>query len=281
MFNKQFLPLKFSDFLLFFLKMNQQNTYEQHHEYAQQSYQPANTVPLPNNFLETDEPQQDQVLQQRIISGEYAPEPAEYCNVSNEAVYGGGENVYDSYSQGNMSHQYHHQYQQMPSYGQQYDQMGDPWLDVQQHEPNVYGQEDFDPSMNEQYIYPNDQQPTSSVPQQVINNNPFEEEGDDEEEEAYEPMPVTVRIQPMRLIGQPPRQPVRQSLEEYDPEQGMNAPQRGKDHPLVSNCINCISVIRRPANDSSPPEQKAPERKLRYARKIQPAPRRDYEDFFM
>lgn len=220
--------------------------------------------PLPNNFLESDDSiQADQDMQQRIISGEYVPEPAEYCNVGNEIAY----TNYDPFVQSSAP-QFHHQYQQMQpedTYSQQYAQMEDPWLNVQ-HEPNVYAQEEFD--ADDQYMYQEQTALPSSSTITAENNNPFEEE--DDEEEPYEPRPIT-KIIPMRRIGQPPSRLVvisrrSESGEGYDPEYSMTKHQGNKGLCCEIDCV--FTGLRRPLIRSAVVSEAAA-RRLKQPRKQQ------------
>lgn len=228
----------------------QQNTYEQ----------------LPNNFLETsDDPaavsQADQDLQQRIISGEYAPEPAEYCNVSNEAYAG-----FDPFGQGNP--QFNQQYQQI-GHPAQYAQIEDPWM---VETTNVYAQEEYEPTMNEdQYMYSD--QPTSSA---ALINNPFEEE------EEYEPMPVT--IQPMRRLGQPPTKPPPQRYgQQYITIQrgnftlGFSWTKLQKAHLSLMNVLIVSFLGTQRPNNESPTNARQNMQQVRRVRR-QPQPRRESMD---
>lgn len=169
-----------------------QPTYSQ--EVYQQNLPQQQVYPLPNNFLETeDNPNsQDSMVQQRIISGEYAPEPAEYCNVVNEPVYAQYDPFQPSFTNQPTASQHYYQ-QNADSFASQYGQIEDPWIG--QQDTNVYVQEDFDPTYREQFAYPTTEQAASS---NTADNNPFEEE------EPYEPTPI---VQQMRRLGQPPAAP--------------------------------------------------------------------------
>jgi hypothetical protein len=177
---------------------------------------------LPSDFLESeDSVTADNSIQQRIISGEYAPEPAEY-----EDTYAN----YESFGQSSTS-QFHHSYAQLD----------DPWLNAQ-HEQNIYEQEDIDPA--DQYIY--SEQSSSNMGDK---NNPFEEEDD---EETYEPKPIT-KIIPMRRIGQPPARMVvisrrSQSGESYEPEYS-TITQQSKYTLLYLSTY--VSALRQPINKLS------------------------------
>lgn len=174
-----------------------QPTYSQEMYVTQQNPAPQQVYQLPNNYLEAEDTgagnTQDSMLQQRIISGEYAPEPAEYCNVGNEHVYAQYDPFQPTFTGQQPTQQYH--YQQNPdSFAPQYGQIEDPWIG--QQDANVYTQEEFVPTYSDQQYAYAVEQPTSSN----VVNNPFEEE------EPYEPMPISA-AQPMRRLGQPPAAP--------------------------------------------------------------------------
>lgn len=134
---------------------------------------------MPNNYLEQEDSgasnNQEDILQQRILSGEYVPEPAEYCNIENELQY----NQYDRYQ---------------PSFADQqdtYGQIDDPWI-AQQESDCIYIPEEYDSATGIQVRHAYTHQPSSSR----MVDNPFEEEG------PYDPLPTN--HQSVRRFGQPP-----------------------------------------------------------------------------
>lgn len=172
---------------------------------------------LPNDFLESEDSiTTDDNIQQRIISGEYAPEPAGY------ETYGNYEPL--------SSSQFDHHYAQE-----------DPWLNAPQH---IYDQEEDFLDSNDQYIYSEQNAVPSSS--NSTRNNPFEEE--DEDEETYQPRPIT-KIIPMRRIGGPPTRMVVISRRNQSDEKYSGITQQGKCALLYSRMP--VLVLRRPINRDS------------------------------
>lgn len=172
-----------------------QPTYSQEMNFNQQNQ--SQIYQLPSNFLETEDNNQpqDSMLQQRIISGEYAPEPTEFCNVINEPAYSQYDPFQPSFANQQQATQHFYQ-QNSDSFAPQYGQIEDPWIG--QQDPNAYAQEEFDPTYNDQFGYADEQPTSSNVPVE----NPFEEE------EPYEPTTINTRpTLQIRRLGQPPSMP--------------------------------------------------------------------------